>query len=800
MNFVPGDGVTANQIFNNGLPQVPDYAVVADDEGNLVSRWFVIEYTRTRNGQYSVQLYRDTIADSHEPLQNALVFCEKANVADTNPLIYNSENLNLNQIKTEEYLLKDQTACPWIVGYYARRTSATDENGNTTTPYTTLQGEVANPLARTPDLTYEKLSAYPYFNAVSLDSQTRNEGFYDVPDRITYSVTYQDTTTNIVYMLRAVCEYPMTQKNWTVSQDAMTSLKSGSYQYAGIPDFTVLANALNARTTDLINDHYKQFYERPAGTTYVPNGWHKPDQVTAFLATMNKTILIESNHTTYISSIPEIKSGSKSKSTSTLTNLAFPAVLLAQGFTAQAANPFIVTSYTAPMYMGKLTRQLATNVKYNITTDRYHCADAYFDAFAIPYSDNFKFTGPFVNTSGQTSTQTVTSNAALNLATAIEMATTSLVYDLQLLPYCPLDFGDNQGSYTATDPKEFSWLRNETNAPIGVVFNVQTSNRSFSINAPKSEGLISNNVKLDTQTTICRLNSPNYDGTFEFTPTKNGGVSYFRVDCTFKPYQPYIHVAPAWGGLYGRDFGDARGLICGGDFGLPRLQDEWKQYQLNNKNYLNSFNRQIENMETNNYYQEKQDIVNAITGTLAGAAGGATGGAMTKTGPAGMLIGAGIGMAASVFAGIEDVRINKALRAEALDYTQDQFGFQMGNIKARPTTLARVGALNTSNKLYPFVEIWTCTTKEREAVAAKIALNGMSVGVAGTFGDFINVPWTATVNGKIYHSQNYIKAKLIKITNIGDESHYTNTLGNELNMGVYWAGDAELPEFITEVV
>ena len=76
----------------------------------------------------------------------------------------------------------------------------------------------------------------------------------------------------------------------------------------------------------------------------------------------------------------------------------------------------------------------------------------------------------------------------------------------------------------------------------------------------------------------------------------------------------------------------------------------------------------------------------------------------------------------------------------------------------------------------------------------------MSVGVAGTFGDFINVPWTATVNGKIYHSQNYIKAKLIKITNIGDESHYTNTLGNELNMGVYWAGDAELPEFITEVV
>lgn len=706
MNFVPGDGVTANQIFNNGLSQVPDYAVVADDDGNLVSRWFVVEYTRTRNGQYSVQLYRDTIADSHESLQNALVFCEKANVSDTNPLIFNSENLNLNQIKTEEYLLKDNTACPWIVGYYARRTSETNEDGVTTTSYTTLQGEVANPLARTPDLTYATLSDYPYINITSTSGQKLTEGFYDVPDRITYSTTYMDTTTNIVYTLSAVCEYPMTQTKWVVSQkQAAASITKGSYQYAGIPSFSALEAALNAETTKLINNHYSQFYARPSGATYVPNGWHRPAEMTDFYATIDKTILIESNSTTYTSSIYETKQGNKSKSTSTLTNLTFPAVLLAQGFETQSSNPYIVCSFSAPMYFVKFTRQLATNVKYNITTDRYHCADAYFDAFAIPYSDDFKFTGPFTNSEGTTSTRTTTSNAALNLATAIEMATTSLVYDLQLLPYCPLDFGENQGSYTATDTKEFSWLLNETNAPIGVVFNVQTSNRSFSITAPQSEGLKSTNVKLDTQTTLCRINSPNYDGTFEFTPTKNGGVSYFRVDCTFKPYQPYIHVAPAWGGLYGRDFSDARGLICGGDFGLPRLQDEWKQYQLNNKNYLNSFNRQIENMETNNYYQEKQDVINAITGTISGAVGGGTGGALTKTGPIGMVAGAAIGMAASAAAGIADVRINKALRAEALDYTQDQFGFQMGNIKARPTTLARVGALNTSNKLYPFIEI-----------------------------------------------------------------------------------------------
>lgn len=111
-NFNPADGITTSQIFNNALDRVPDYAVVADDVGNLVSRWFVVDYTRTRNGQYQVSLYRDTIADSNEQLQDALVFVDKANVPDSNPLVFNNENLDLNQIQVAEYLLKDNTACP----------------------------------------------------------------------------------------------------------------------------------------------------------------------------------------------------------------------------------------------------------------------------------------------------------------------------------------------------------------------------------------------------------------------------------------------------------------------------------------------------------------------------------------------------------------------------------------------------------------------------------------------------------------------------------------------------------------
>lgn len=112
VNFVPGDGVTTTQVFNNGLDVVPDYAVVATDAGELVSRWFVVEYTRTRNGQYNVGLYRDVVADALETVEASTAFITKANVPANNPLVYNNENLDLNQIKVAEHLIKDNSACP----------------------------------------------------------------------------------------------------------------------------------------------------------------------------------------------------------------------------------------------------------------------------------------------------------------------------------------------------------------------------------------------------------------------------------------------------------------------------------------------------------------------------------------------------------------------------------------------------------------------------------------------------------------------------------------------------------------
>lgn len=199
------------------------------------------------------------------------------------------------------------------------------------------------------------------------------------------------------------------------------------------------------------------------------------------------------------------------------------------------------------------------------------------------------------------------------------------------------------------------------------------------------------------------------------------------------------------------------------------------------------FDRQISNMEFNNRIQQQQEVVSAIAGTVTGIGSGAAGGAIIGGGVGGV-IGGAIGGLASGITGIADVGLNNALRAEAIDYTKDQFGFQLGNIKARPNSLTKVGALNANNKLWPFIEIWTCTEEEQRAVAYKIAYNGMNVGVVDQLSNWLYNDWSATIDGVSVSSCRFVQAKLITFPGLNDESHFARTLANEMNIGKFWLG------------
>ena len=280
------------------------------------------------------------------------------------------------------------------------------------------------------------------------------------------------------------------------------------------------------------------------------------------------------------------------------------------------------------------------------------------------------------------------------------------------------------------------------------------------------------NVKVKSQTELVRLVSPNYSSFFDINVQYNKGINYFNIDCFYKPYQPYIHVNPDFNGLYGKDFDDVRGLICGGDFSITLTNDAWSTYQLNNKNYQAIFDRNMQSLELNNSVQKMNEVVSAIAGTLQGTAAGA-GSGMAMGGPWGAVAGAAIGTVASAIGGLADLQNNEILRNEAMSNQRDQFGYQLKNIQALPQGLMKTSSLNNNNKLYPFLEHYTSTAEEKHALENKITYSGMTIMRIGTPSEFIKA-----------ESGTYIKGKLIRTT-IQDDSHLVSEINAELNQGVY---------------
>lgn len=295
--------------------------------------------------------------------------------------------------------------------------------------------------------------------------------------------------------------------------------------------------------------------------------------------------------------------------------------------------------------------------------------------------------------------------------------------------------------------------------------------KEYSILNPGNDALVR---KLANECDVLRLVSQNYSAIFEFSAAKSGGVDGFLADCTYKPWAPYIHILPKLKGLYGDNFvsiDDARGLICGGDMSLPQLSNAWANYQLQNKTYQEMFDRQIKNMDVQNDVNRQgalaQAIVAPITGGAAGAAiGGKLGGGYgAVAGAVGGAIGGG------VTAGI-DYANNIRMMEENRSYAIDMYGYNLQNIQAIPTSLTKTSALTYNTRVWPFIEYYTCTEAEREALTDKIKYNGMTIMKIGKLSDYS------------LGEGNFYKGQLIRL-NLKVDSHMAYEIYNELNKGVY---------------
>jgi hypothetical protein len=241
-------------------------------------------------------------------------------------------------------------------------------------------------------------------------------------------------------------------------------------------------------------------------------------------------------------------------------------------FSAQVLKRTIKVTYT-PYEAGTITFKLFESPKTKTE-------DSDFNIIAIPYEPiNVKD-----DTSGSTINFTTSTSVSQKIVRAISLAAGDNLIDIQLLPYCPyqtsiktagsvhLSLGDT------LDSNQYQYL-SHSGTNDSVVLYLRTCNFTFNINMGNTPGVTtltqydSNpaiNKKICNEVELWRLVSPNFDGIFEYSNAKNNGVDYFNVDVTARPFNPYLHLNPNFKSLYGQDWDTPVGLICNGDFSLPR--------------------------------------------------------------------------------------------------------------------------------------------------------------------------------------------------------------------------------------
>lgn len=913
VNFNPNDGIEASHIFN--IPEdisKSDYMLVLSDNDEIVSRWFIMEVKRERGSQYSVFFKRDVISDNFETLKTSPMFVEKAIITDPkDPFIFNKEDMGYNQIKKNEEYLKDKSGVPWIVGYIARDylEDTTDEKG------TTVPAEDKTITGKYSVLTDGAIPStqLPW---TFTDSQTvigKCEGY-----SITIPYGFCTTTVTTVYPGQTTTNVLTYDGSFTISYDSAGN-QTGYTKELNSP----FSNTPNAAKTLFATDStkYSIVATNTTGmgsldfmaTTAIENGFGTvPKSILTSTVTSSATVaeLLSWNNKVvshggkyYKLIVKETKGDAQDFTEDNFydltknikafidvynqvhndisSNIARAAKKLSMQGIVQGViiNPVEVSTIEVEMTIPRASR-------------RTHLNDAPYDMFCIPYISrnlyNEETTRLHLNAANIDCDENV--SLAIAFYAAAEMGS-SVVYDIQLLPFCPCpEFILEEGKLSESIGAEgynYTYIKQKgTNIKKSICIWCSTSSSSFNIdksikverpktfettstdisvskenmgasyisdgvsaaftiyNAGLSTGTntlkqisrivvngISRNtndiknqkmdgsvltfqlliddfpssitpksttigidyeytntvsgdrylyneaedLKVSNECDFIRLSSPNYNGQFEFSVAKNGSVDFFNVDYTYKPFQPYIHINPNFKDLYGKDYNDARGLICGGDFSLPMITSAWTNYQVANKNYQEIFDRQIQNMDTNYQIQKVKEYVGLASGTVTGAAAGAlTGAKMSGGNPYATAAGAVLGGAASMGGGLADVSLNQQAYQESRSYAQDMYGYNLGNVQAIPYALSKTSAFTENNKIFPVIESYSCSDKEKTALRNKIKYNGMTVMRIDNIGSFYNEG-----------DPKYIQGELIRNDYLMDDFHTLDACYTELRKGVY---------------
>lgn len=728
----------------------PDYLLVCDDDSGvstISSKWFITETVRLMSGQYECHLKRDVFAEAWDELMDATCHIDRAILDSYNPLTYNPEPISVNQIIYTETFLKDKTQCPWIVFYGQDKpgqvvvdTEATSYDLETDDRAAWIAAHKFRYFPN--DVGSTQLSfMWRYYNGGSGD----NDGYHLdlIPGGDTGYSTIDDSK-----------RYRINPTTYTPALTNTSGIDSAAF-YGAVRTYTGYKSASDYAQLESLNGKY--LYDSSNGKFYRISIGPGTD-ATINIGVANNSVFastglsIINEH----SNIPDNQTGYTEP---TYTNFGLH---------------YVYREATVSLYQ----ETSPTGIVANVPTLGVHPDDSPYNMWCMPYSDTLSIR--YKNGSDDI---TITSNSRFNLEVAMAFSranSSNKIYDFQILPYCPLPGSviQDDGSIYVTDPTltDKRTMVNALNQTVGFIFACPHCSFTTQIAYENSEAWIWGSRKLASICQVSRLYSPNYSSSFEFSTAKNNGLYGFNIRCTYMPINPYIRVAPIWGGLYGISgfTDDPRGLICKGDFSLARIADSWVSYQEQNKNFEAVFNRQINHMDVMRKYEKVEQVSNALSGTVQGGVYGA-------------LVGGGAGAAAgaaiSAAAGVADMYIGGRRYEENRSYATDLHKLELANVQAMPETLARTTAFNIDNRYFPVFTIYYPTPEEVNYVVNYINNHSMSVGIVDFPRNYVNNRWESSYGAELA-DRGFISGSIIKIDTIHD-THFVDALNDEFTKGVY---------------
>ena len=504
--------------------------------------------------------------------------------SQNNALLYNSEGFSFNQIKKDEILLKDTTRTPWYILYFNRNVNA--KSGTFTVNTTNTPYDIA-------------VSSY--------DTSIYKAGTYHYLTDYNYKVKFNPSA------------IPGGGMTTTLYFDYQT--KTGTYETKGdFGDNTAKYTKFTQGASECTSKFNNNIFTVGNKVTMAAN-----------LATaLSYTPLTQITYNTLVNGPSQFILRDTTASKYYTVNIYVTSEARTRKITA-ASTPALNTTITTLMD-ANLTRQgnfgtdwlevtydytiniTATELEYNSTiswsidpANKASCKDAPYYIVAIPkYTVDFEYEYEVPNPdTSEDAPPTITEGGAwicsqeynesfINAIINAYGTGGAELIDIQLLPYFPYLprlplTSNNTTSYSCIlnideevsagriSPYQFSVFGTPNTSKCTCAFYIDTATFTFDItkylSMPNRTTKDYLNYKISNEVDLYRLCSPNYNGLFEFSNAKNLVTEKFNVDCTLRPFNPYIHINPVFKGLYGQDFDDQRGLICQGDFSLPLIND-----------------------------------------------------------------------------------------------------------------------------------------------------------------------------------------------------------------------------------